>query len=98
MLWDPFLIYFFLDKVVVGPVNSALCLLHSESMCMNSIVTVHMRRKKRKKKKRGNVKLIILTRNKSNSSGHIVMLILFSGSYSLSPQPNLKQKFVNFQK
>ena len=31
---------FFLNKVVVGPVNSALCLLHSESMHMNSAVTV----------------------------------------------------------
>ena len=33
---------FFLNKLVIGPVNSALCLLHSESMCMNSAVTVHM--------------------------------------------------------
>ena len=33
----------FLNKVVVGPVNSALCLLYSESMCTNSAVTVHMR-------------------------------------------------------
>ena len=33
----------FMNKVVVGPVNSALCLLYSESMCMNSAVTVHMR-------------------------------------------------------
>ena len=45
----PIFIIFFLDKVVVGPVNSALCLLHSESMCMNSMVTVHTRRKKKKK-------------------------------------------------
>ena len=33
----------FLNKLVVGPVNSTLCLLYSESMCMNSAVTVHMR-------------------------------------------------------
>ena len=33
----------FLNKVVVGPMNSALCLLYSGSMCMNSGVTVHMR-------------------------------------------------------
>ena len=33
----------FLNKVVVGPVNCALCHLYSESMCMNSAVTVHMR-------------------------------------------------------
>ena len=33
----------FLNKVVVGPVNSALCLLYSESMCMNSAIPVHMR-------------------------------------------------------
>ena len=33
----------FLNNVVLGPVNSALCLLYSESMCMNSAVTVHMR-------------------------------------------------------
>ena len=97
MLWDPFLIYFFLHKVVVGPVNSALCLLHSESMCMNNIVTVHMCRKK-EKKKRGSAKLRMQTLNKPNSSEHIVMLIFFSGSCSLSQQPNLNQKFVNFQK
>ena len=83
--------------MVVGPVNSALCLLHSESMCMNSIVTVHTRRKK-EKKKRGNIKLRTQRRNKPNSSAHVVMLIFFSGSCSLSLQPNLKQKFVNFQK
>ena len=34
---------FFLIKMVVGPVNCVLCLLYSESMCMNSAVTVHMR-------------------------------------------------------
>ena len=47
-----FNIYFFLKKVLVGPVNSALCLLHSESMCMNSAVTIHLRWKKKKEKKR----------------------------------------------
>ena len=56
MSWDPFLIFFFRNKVVVGPVNSALCLLHSEFTSMNSAATVHMRwKKKKKKKKEGNV-------------------------------------------
>ena len=64
---------FFLNKVVVGPVNSALCLLHSESMCMNSAVTVHMRWKKKNKK--GNVKLKMQMCNKPNPNGHVVMLI-----------------------
>ena len=36
-----------LNKVVVGTVNSALCLLYSESMCMNSAVTVHYAFKKK---------------------------------------------------
>ena len=47
----PVFIIFFLNKVVVGPVNSALFLLHSESTCMNSAVTIHMRWKRKKKKK-----------------------------------------------
>ena len=32
---------------VVGLVNSAFCLLHSECMCMNSAVTVHTRWEKK---------------------------------------------------
>ena len=44
--------YFFLNKVGEGPVNSALCLMHSESMCMNSAFTIHMRWKKEKEKRR----------------------------------------------
>ena len=44
--------FLFLNKVVVGVVNSsALCLPHYESMCMNRIVTVHTRWKKKEKKK-----------------------------------------------
>ena len=43
---------FFLNKVGVGSVNSAICLLHSESMCMNSAVTIHLRWKNEKKKKK----------------------------------------------
>ena len=42
---------FFLNKAVVGPVNSAIWLLHSESKCMNSAVTIHTRWKTKKKKK-----------------------------------------------
>ena len=34
---------FFLNKVVVGPANCALCLLHNESMCMNGAVDVNTR-------------------------------------------------------
>ena len=60
----------FLKKGVVGPVNSALCLLYSESICMNSAVTIHMR-----KKKNGNAKLKTQMRNKPNSNGHVLMLI-----------------------
>ena len=33
-------------------VNNALCLLHSESMCMNSAITVHTHYKKKKKRKK----------------------------------------------
>ena len=44
--------FFFLKKVLVGPVNSALCLLHSESMCMNNAATIHTCWKKKKKKKK----------------------------------------------
>ena len=51
MLWDPFLINFFLNKVVVGPVNSELFPLNSESVCVNNTVTVHMRWKNKKIKK-----------------------------------------------
>ena len=47
----PIFNYFFLNNVVVGPINSALCLLHSESMCMNSTVTVHTHWKNEKNKK-----------------------------------------------
>ena len=61
----------FLNKVVVGPVNFALCLLYSESMCMNSAVTVYCVLKK----KNGNVKLKTQMRNKPNSNGHVLMLI-----------------------
>ena len=64
---------FFLNKVVVGPVNSALCLLYSEFMCMNNAVTIHMRGKKKKKK--GNLKPKMQTRNKPNPNRHVVMLI-----------------------
>ena len=32
----------------MGPINSALCLLHSETMCMNSVVTVHTCLEKKK--------------------------------------------------
>ena len=35
--------FFFFNKVVLGPMNSALCLLHNESMCMNGAVTIHTR-------------------------------------------------------
>ena len=63
---------FFLNKVVVGLVNSALCLLHSESMCMNNAVIVHTRLKKKKK---GNMKLKTQMRNRPNRNGHVVMLI-----------------------
>ena len=35
----------------MGPMNSVLCLLHSESMCMNSAVTIHTRWREKKKKK-----------------------------------------------
>ena len=42
----------FLNKVVVGPVNFALCLLYSESMCMNSAVTVYCVLKKKKWKRK----------------------------------------------
>ena len=45
----------FLNKMVVGPVNCALCLLYSESMCMNSTVTVHYVLKKKWKSKTYNV-------------------------------------------
>ena len=43
--------FFFLNNVGEGAVNSALCLLHSESMCMNCAVTIHLRWKKKKKEK-----------------------------------------------
>ena len=55
---------------IVGPVNSALCLLHSESMCMTSAVTVHMRWKKKWKRETQNADV-----NKPNPKGHVVMLI-----------------------
>ena len=58
--------------MVVGPVNSALCLLYSESMCMNSGVTIHTLWKKKKK---GNVKLKTHTRNNPNPNGQVMMLI-----------------------
>ena len=45
---------FFLNKVGVGPVNSAICLLHSESMCMNSAVTIHTHWNKEKEKETWN--------------------------------------------
>ena len=61
----------FLNKMVVGPVNSALCLLYSESMCMNSAVTVHYAFEK----KNGNSKLKTQMHNKPNSDGHVLMLI-----------------------
>ena len=51
--------------------NSALCLLYSESMCMNSAVTIHTLWEKKK----GNMKLKTHTRNKSNLNGQVVMLI-----------------------
>ena len=38
----------FLNNMVVGPVNCALCLLYSESMCVNSAVSVHYVLKKKK--------------------------------------------------
>ena len=44
----------FQKNVVVGPVNSALCLLYIESMCMNSAVTVHYALKKKWKLKTQN--------------------------------------------
>ena len=66
-----FNIFFFQNKVVVGPVNSALCLLYSESMCMNSVVTIHTHWKK----KNGNVKLKTHTRNNPNPNGQVMMLI-----------------------
>ena len=47
-----FNIYFFRNKVVVGPMNSALCVLHSESTSMNDAVNVHMHWEKERKKKR----------------------------------------------
>ena len=52
----PVFIIFFLNKVVVGPVNSALCLLHNEPTCMNSAVTIHTRWKKKEKKEKWNEK------------------------------------------
>ena len=66
--------FFFLKKVLVGPVNSGLCLLHSESMCMNGAATIHTCWKKKKKKK-ANVKLKTQTRNMPIPNGHVVMLI-----------------------
>ena len=44
-------------------------------MCMNGVITVHMRlkkmyKKKKKKKKKKNVKLKTLMRNKPNPNGH----------------------------
>ena len=68
-----FNIFFFQNNVVVGPVNSALCLLYSESMCMSSAVTIHTLWKKKKKK--GNVKLKTHTRNNPNPNGQVVTLI-----------------------
>ena len=47
---------FFLKKVVIGAVNSTFCLLHNESMCMNSTVTVHTGWKKKKKRETSNSK------------------------------------------
>ena len=44
----------FPNKVVVGPVNCALCLLYSESMCVNSAVSVHYVLKKKWKRKTQN--------------------------------------------
>ena len=67
----PIFNFFFLNKVVVGPVNSALCLLYSESMCMNSAVTIHTLWEKKK----GNMKLKTHTHNKPNSNGLVLMLI-----------------------
>ena len=49
----------------------ALCLLHFESMCMNSVVTIHTLWKKKK----GNFKLKKHTRNKPNPNGQVVTLI-----------------------
>ena len=72
-----FNIFFFLKKVLVGPVNSRLCLLHSEYMCMTSAAAIHTcwKKKKKKKEEEGNVKLKTQTRNKPSPNGHVVMLI-----------------------
>ena len=86
-----FNIYFFLNKVVVGPVNSALCLLHCESMCMKSVVTVHMRWKKNWKHETQNVDVQYAHSKRARS--HVNFFI---GSCSLNLQPNLKPDFVNF--
>ena len=47
---------FFLNKVVLGLVNNALCLLHSEFMCKNGAVTIHTCWKKEKKKEKSETK------------------------------------------
>ena len=127
---------FFLNKVVVGPVNNALCLLHSESTCMNSTVTIHTRWK-RKKKRKSETKNVDAQYTKCNSCTvspceSIVQLLFiraekkkkreketwnwkcrgvisqmktarshvnfFARRCSVSVQPYLKPKFINFLK
>ena len=58
----------------------------------------YMLKKKKKKKKEGNAKLKTQTCSRPISDGHVVMLIFFNGSCSLSLQPSLKPNFVNFLK
>ena len=50
----PIFNFFFLNKVVVGAMNNALCLLHNESICMNRTVAVNKCRKKKKKRETQN--------------------------------------------
>ena len=93
---------FFRNKVVVSLVNSALCLMHSMSWAWKvQLLHIHVEKKRKKKKEKnqqGNMKLKTQTRNKPISNGHVVMLIFFNGSCSLSLLPNLKSNFVNFLK
>ena len=83
----------FLNKVVVGPVNSALCLLYSEFMCMNSAVTVHMRWKKKWECKTQNADAQEAQFKRART--HVNF---FNGSGSLNLQTNLKPNFVIFLK